>query len=136
MTYTSPWRAHLARAAEFPTALRTAAGSTTVTVVRVRYQLDQAGRGYHQVRAFAADYHQVWLSPEQVGAVLELLLARRPDIDWTRAHDYHLDTGMLRAAPAADERGGIPEGDRTFGGSDPVFLPVALPSPASSAAAA
>jgi hypothetical protein len=65
----------------------------------------------------------LFLTDTQQQAITELMHATRRDIDWTVAHDYHLTTGMLRRSPAAGERGHDPAADRTFGGTDPVFLP-------------
>jgi hypothetical protein len=113
---------------EFAASIREAAGSPTVAVVRVTPHVTAAGTHFHNAEAWTYNFASVVLDVAEQLAVVRLLLGRRPDIDWSVAHDYHLDAFMLRRSPAATMLGGRPPVDRTFGGRDPVFLPRTIPN--------
>lgn len=107
---------------QFAASIREAAASPAIAVVRVTPHQTAHGTAFHNVEAWTYQYAPVVLDVAEQLAIVRLLLGRRPDIDWTVAHDYHLDAFMLRRAPTAGQLGGRPPVDRSFGGRDPVFL--------------
>lgn len=111
-------RAGSSRTAALAAAVRRAAGSNSHKQVNhIRLLPDGT------VVAWDWRPAELYLTAAQQQAVAELMHATRRDIDWSVAHDYGLTTGMLRRSPAPGERGFDPVADRTFGGTDPVFLP-------------
>lgn len=111
------------RAAEravFAASLTEAAGTPDIICYRVRCYI-RGDRCHHQVLGYDAARQPVHLTAAQSTAVADLLFHRYPRILWTRDHDYHPAVGMLRQSPLAEEPGGIPSEDGTFGGSDPAF---------------
>jgi hypothetical protein len=125
MTRLHALRAGAARTAATATIIRAAAGDNTVALVRLQLLYTRADRPVRHVTAYDARFRPVMLDGDAVAAIDFVVRDARPDIDWTRDHDLHLDTGMLRRSPGADDRGYIPEDDHSFGGADPVFLPQA-----------
>lgn len=56
--------------------------------------------------------------------IAQLLRAYYTGVHWVIAHDYYLDTGMLRAGPRPGKPGHNPAADGTFGsGFGPLYLP-------------
>lgn len=133
-------RAGSARTAQLAAAIRAAADDPSIAVVRLQQKWTARGdRPYRAIVAYHADYTWYNLGQDAVDVIDMLIRGARPDIDWWKDHDWHLDTGMLRRSPLVGELGGIPENDRTFGGGDPVFLvdsaPAAKPAPGALVAA-
>lgn len=122
-------RAGTARTARLAAAIRAAADDPSIVMVRLQQQWTRYDRPYRHVVAYNARFQEVGLDQDAIEAIDALIRGNRPDIDWWKDHDWHLDTGRLRRSPLVGERGGIPQEDRTFGGSDPLFLIDAAPAP-------
>lgn len=123
-------RAGNARTARLAAAIRAAADNPSIIVVRLQLLWTRHHRPYRNVIAYNATHQRVHLDRDAADVIDMLIRGSRKDIDWRQDHDWHLDTGMLRRSPGIAELGGIPEDDRTFGGSAPVFLVDASPKPA------
>lgn len=104
-------------------AIRAAADSETLSVVRIQHRYDRANRPYWRVLGYTLGFEELYLDADAQEAISNYMRALRPDIAWQADHDVHLDTGMLRRSPLPEEPGFDPEGDGTFGGTDPVFGP-------------
>lgn len=94
-------------------------------VVRIEYAFDHGGRRIPHLTAWSTEPKcwRVPLDEKQEAAILAEVHDRHPNVDWRVDHDYHLADGALYAAPdVMDNRGGIPEHDRCFGGGPPVYL--------------
>lgn len=122
-------RAGTARTAQLAAAIRAAADQPTITVVRLQLKYTRYDRPYRDVAVFNAKFWQLGLDRDAVDIIDLLIRGGRPDIDWRHDHDWHLDTGMLRRSPGVTDNGYIPEEDRMFGGTAPVFLVDAAPAP-------
>jgi len=115
-------RAGSARTAELAAAIRAAADDPSIAVVRLKLLYTRNDRPYRAVIAYDADCWQLGL-PRDAAEIIDMLVrGRRPDIDWVFDHDWHLDTGLLRRSPGVTDNGYIPQDDKCFGGTDPVFL--------------
>lgn len=108
-------------AARLASALRGAGNTGSLAVVRIRCHVTRAGTRFHSVTGWTLGHFPIVMTVEQQTAVALLMFNRRTDIDWRNDHDYHLDTAMLRQAPAPGRLGSDPTKHRAFGGSDPVF---------------
>jgi hypothetical protein len=54
--------------------------------------------------------------------IAELLREHYRRVNWVVAHDYYVETGMLRASPRPGRRGSNPHADGTFGsGFGPLY---------------
>jgi len=126
-------RAGSARTATIAAAIRAAADDPDIAVVRLQLLYTPHHRPYRHVVAYDAQFQWHGLTRDAIEAIDLLIRSMRPDIDWRQDHDWHLDTGILRRSPDIAHLGSIPESDRTFGGSDPVFLIDAAPAPAADA---
>lgn len=129
-------RAGTARTAQIAAAIRAAADDQRIAAVRLQLLYTRGDRPYRHVVAYDATYQPIGLDRDAIEAIDLLIRGCRPDIDWHFNHDWHLDTGTLRRSPLAGEPGGIPEDDRTFGGTAPAFLVDAAPAPATAPGAA
>jgi len=115
-------RAGSARTATIAAAIRAAADDPGIAVVRLQLLYTRHDRPYRHVVAYDAQFQWHGLTRDAIEAIDLLIRSMRPDIDWRQDHDWHLDTGMLRHSPDIAHLGSIPEDDRTFGGTAPVFL--------------
>jgi len=121
-------RAGSARTATIAAAIRAAADDPGIAVVRLQLLYTRHDRPYRHVVAYDAQFQWHGLTRDAIEAIDLLIRSMRPDIDWRQDHDWHLDTGMLRHSPDIAHLGSIPETDRTFGGTAPVFLIDAAPA--------
>lgn len=115
-------RAGSARTATLAAAIRAAADDPDIAVVRLQLLYTRHHRPYRHVVAYDADFQWHGLTRDAIEAIDLLIRSMRQDIDWRFDHDWHLDTGILRRSPDIAHLGNIPESDRTFGGTAPVFL--------------
>jgi hypothetical protein len=116
-------RSGSARVAALAAAIRAAADNQDIAVVRFQQKWTRHDRPYRELVAWTAGFRAVPLDQDAQDAIDHLMRSGRPDINWFINHDYHLDTGMLRRSPYAEDDGYIPDEDGTFGGSDPAFAP-------------
>lgn len=121
MTRLNTLRTGSARTTSAAATIRAAADDDTVALVRLQLLYSRNDRPFRHVTAYDKRFRKVGLDADAISAIDFLVRDSRPDIDWSRDHDLHLDTGMLRRSPAVDDRGYIPEDDQSFGGTDPVF---------------
>lgn len=121
-------RAGSARTATLARAIRAAAGDPGIAVVRLQLLYTRHDRPYRHVVAYDAAFQRVGLTRDAIEAIDLLIRSIRPDIDWRQDHDWHLDTGILRHSPDIAHIGAIPEDDKAFGGTAPVFLVDAVPA--------
>lgn len=123
-------QAGTARTAQIAAAIRAAADNPSIVMVRLQLKWTRDEQPYRQILAYDNKFQPTLPDPDAIDAIDALLRGARPDIDWFFDHDYHLDTGMLRRSPAmATDRGAMPEKDKTFGGTAPVFLIDDAPAP-------
>jgi hypothetical protein len=111
------------RIAALAAAIRAAADNQSITVIRLQQQWTRHHKPVRHIVAYDTTFNRVHLDPDAIAAIDDLMRTTRQDIAWMTDHDWHLDVGMLRRSPLPEEKGFVPEDDRSFGGADPVFLP-------------
>jgi hypothetical protein len=126
-------------APKFPVAVPsgTASGPTVeqvlnrkgVVVFRIRTGFNARGIRWHELRAYTAGFDRIEFDYADARAdnairlaLLRLLFETYPRIDWTRDHDVHLGDGRILQSPEDNEPGWLPDEDRQFGGSAPVYV--------------
>lgn len=83
--------------------------------LRIRCHWDRNLRPWHDVVGFTASFVRLQFEAEVQADLFIWALTEFPGIDWTRDHEVVLATGVIHAAPDADQAGFIPDDEFTFG---------------------